>query len=189
MRQRLREHLPGAGFRNWLAIVFGVFLCSGIAFSLSAWIAVWSVGPLLLFFILLCLFPVGTAIWVAGRHIYNRRFDKAAVYGSIPVVALITAITAGWIGYNGVLQLQMWQYYQLIVAAQKTGSIVNKRDVWIDPGPPTRARFAADGSVLAAFYILYAEDTDHDWLNSQAFKCQSKLTPLGRHFYRVGGSC
>ena len=186
---RFRPVWPGAGFRIWLATLGCVSAFSGFAASLDAWLFVWLLTPPLAFFLLLNLIPVGVALWVSVRHLRHGCYSPALSYGALPFVAIFVAFASAWAGFNGEVQIRLLRYERAIAAARTSGAVVNTEDVWIDPGPPTRARFSHGGSVLAAFYVIYAESSDQAWLKTQADSCKGSPWPQGRNFYQIGGSC
>lgn len=184
-----RLAFPGSGFRIWLAVLACVSALAGFAFSVDAWSFIWLLTFPLFLFLLLSLVPVGITIWVSFHHLRQARFGTAACYASLPFIAIVIAIAFAWIGFKGETGSRLLRYDREIAAAKKTGAIVNTDETWIDPGPPTRARFSRGGSVLAAAYVVYAEKGDEVWLQGQVDKCNARPIMLGRNYYAIAGSC
>ena len=191
--------LPGAGFRTWLILVSVVAILAGFMASVgldtnpfAAWaLTLYLVG----LFALLSVYPVGLALWVSVRHFRSRHGRTAAAYALVPVVAVAIATLIGWSAFTmtqwSTTQFRLWRFCLAVEAARETGQIVETRGSWIDPGPPTRAKFELPSMFFIGVYIIYAEASDMGWLNDQARKCQAegRVVTLGKNFYRIAGEC
>ncbi len=187
--------LPGAGFRTWLVLVAGVSAFTGVIVSVNPFMIELVFFLFSALFALLSLWPMGAALWVSVRYARLGQRQTAAAYALVPVAAVAIASLCGWTGFRvtewSTAQAQVRQFSIAIEAARRTGQIVKTADSWIDPGPPTRAKFSLPGMFFVGEYVIYAEKSDVAWLNDQAKKCQaeSRIVTLGRNFYRIAGEC
>ena len=195
--------LPGAGFRTWLVHVAVVATLAGFAWSVSVMDSPFWVVLLLLNFVglpvggfaLFSLLPISASFWVSVRYVRRVQCRTAAAYGLVPVVAFAIAVMSGSIAYRvtqwSTTQLRLWHLNHAIAAAREAGKMVTTADDWIDPGPPTRAKFAMPSPFMIGIYVIYAERSDIAWLNDQAKGCQAegRIVTLGKNFYRIAGEC
>lgn len=195
--------LPGDGFGTWLVVVAIMATLAGFAWSVGVMDGPFWVALMLLIFVglpvgcfaMLSLLPIVTALWVSVRHLRRGQWKTAVAYGLMPVVAFAIAVMSGSIAYRmtqwSTTQLRLWHFNHAIAAAREAGKMVKTADDWIDPGPPTRAKFAMPSLFMIGIYVIYAERSDIAWLNDQAKGCQAegRIVTLGKNFYRIAGEC
>lgn len=195
--------LPGDGFRTWLVVVAIIATLAGFAWSVGVKDGPFWVALILLIFVglpvgcfaLFSLLPISAALWVSVRYVRRGQCRTAAAYGLVPVVAFAIAVMSGSIAYRAThwstTQLRLWHLNHAIAAAREAGKMVKTADDWIDPGPPTRAKFALPSLFMIGIYVIYAEQSDIAWLNDQARGCQAegRIVTLGMYFYRIAGEC